>query len=329
MPQATGLSRYAPLPAAASSATGSSEAKPVFHLKVDGGIESLAFSPNRHFMIAGSADGTARIWNITGSMPAECAFLRLDAAVRAVAFASNSRNLAAASASGVVKTFELTSNGLRDGVLLRGSKASIDALAYSSDCMLLAGGGADQTLRLWEPGKGIGAEPKSQIPGHMQAIHTIAFAADGTSIATGSADATARIWALNRIRPGQLSSLPHAGDVVTVSFAPDGRTVATSGKDQVIWLWDVTATKPTVRARLDGHSEGTRLVHFTGDGETVVSVGANDVKNWSPRSGRLRAEWSLPNGTATRFALTADGRYLARGTSSGSIELFRVADKRK
>ena len=329
MPQASGLSRYAPLTAPASQDSGGAEAKPVFRLKVDAGVEALAFSPNRQFLMAGSADGTARVWNITGAAPVECGALRLDAAVRSVAFASNSRTIAASSASGVVKVFDLTSNGLRDGGLLRGSKGAVEALAFSPDCSLLAGGGADQTLRLWEPGKGIGTEPKTQLPGHTRAIHAIAFAADGNSIATGSADATARVWALNRIRPGQMMSLPHTGDVFTVSFAPDGRTVATSGKDQVVWLWDVTATKPTVRARLDGHGEGTRLVHFTTDGETVVSVGANDVKNWSPRSGRLRAEWSLPAGTASRFAITADGRYLARGTAAGTVELFRVADKRK
>jgi WD40 repeat protein len=327
MPQAAGLSRY--VPPTAAEVSGGSEAKPVFRLNTNSPVESLAFSPNRHFLLAGSADGTGRIWNITGASPAESGFFRLDTTVRSLVFSGNSRTIVAGSASGVVKLFEITANGLRDGGLLRGSRGSIDALAFSSDGALVAGGGADQVVRLWEPGKGVGAEPRTQIPGHTQGIHAIAFAADGLTLATGSADATARIWALNRIRPGQQSNLAHASDVLTISFAPDGRTLATSGNDQVVWLWDTTASKPTVRARLEGHSTGTKLVQYTSDGETVVSVGLSEVRNWSPRSGRLRAEWSLPTGTATRFALTADGRYLARGSSLGVVELFRVADKRK
>lgn len=326
MPGIAGLSRLEALP---DPSIHGSEAKAVFRMNAGAGIESLAFSPDRKLLLTGCSDGMARIWDITASTPAEKGSFRLDASVRAVTFASNSRLMAAGSASGVIKLFDLSSGTLRDGGILRGSRNAIEALAFSLDCTLLAGGGADQILRLWEPGKGIGADPRNQLPGHTQTIRAVVFSLDGKSIATASADTTARIWALNRIRPGQQMSLPHGGEVHTTAFSPDGCTLASSGRECVIWLWDVTAAKPTVRARLDGHPGGTNLVQFTSDGDTVVSVGGNEVKNWSPRSGRLRAAWSLPSGAASCFALTVDGRYLARGDSKGVLELFRVAERRK
>jgi len=327
MPGLAGLSRLEP--SATVATLGSLEAKPVSRMAAGSAVESLAFSPNRQLLLAGCADGTARLWNITTGTPAELGFFRLDAAVRAVAFASNSRSVAAGSASGVVKLYDVTANGLRDAGLLRGCRNSIDALAFSPDCSLVAGGGADNTLRLWETGRGVGADPRNQIPGHSQPIRAIAFAADGHSVATGAADSTARVWALNRIRPGQQLSLPHGGEVSTVAFAPDGRTLVAAGREPAIWLWDVTAAKPTVRARLDGPAAATSLVQYSTDGETIVSAGGNAVMNWSPRSGRMRTAWTLPPGTPTRLAVTADGRYLARGDANGTIELFRVADKRK
>ncbi|MFO0802945.1 MAG: WD40 repeat domain-containing protein [Gemmataceae bacterium] len=327
MPGLAGLSRLeSPAP---TLGLAGSEAKPVSRMNAGSGVESLAFSPNRHLLLAGCADGTARVWDITTGTPAEKAFVRLDSAVRAAAFSANSRMIVAGSANGVVKLFDLSSGTLRDGGLLRGSKGAVEAVAFSPDNSLVAAGGADMIVRLWETGKGLATDPRAQIPGHTQAIRAIVFATDGHSLATGSADTTARIWALNRIRPGQQMSYPHGGEVATVAFAPDGRSLVAAGREPAIWLWDASAAKATVRARLDGPPAGTSLVQYSSDGETIVSANGNLVMNWSPRSGRLRASWSLPPGAATRVAVTADGRYLARGDAKGGVELFRVAEKRK
>jgi hypothetical protein len=38
--------------------------------------------------------------------------------------------------------------------------------------------------------------------------------------------------------------------------------------------------------------------------------------------------WELPAGRALSVALTPDGRYLARGMADGTVEVFRVAEKR-
>jgi hypothetical protein len=52
------------------------------------------------------------------------------------------------------------------------------------------------------------------------------------------------------------------------------------------------------------------------------------VINWDVRNKKPQNKWELPAGEATSIALTADGRYLARGKVDGTVELFRVAEKR-
>ena len=307
-----------------------SEAKLLYSLKsLPAAVEALAFSPDRRLLATASHDGTGRIWDVSGSKPTERAAFRILEGIRSLTFAPSGKSLAAGSGAGTISLFDVSPIAVREYRTLRGAKGSVDAVAFSPDGLLVAGGGEDQTLRIWEPGTGIASEPRNLLPGHTQAIRTIAFAPDGKSLATGSRDSSARVWALNRIRPSQQMSLPHGGEVGTVAYSPDGKTLITSGKDKVIWLWDLTALKATVRTRLPGHSGETRLVLMTPDAETVVSVGAgSDVMNWSPRTGRLRRECTLPPSSATRFALTPDGRYLARGMANGSVEVFRVAEKR-
>jgi WD40 repeat protein len=163
----------------------------------------------------------------------------------------------------------------------------------------------------------------------MRPIKALAFAPDGKTLATASQDGTARIWALGGIRASQHSSIPHGGDAHAVSYSSDGKTLATAGPDKVIWLWDLTAAKPTVKTSLTGPDKGSRLVQFSTDGQSLITIADDSrVFDWNLGTGQIRLEWKLPAATVSRVALTADGRYLARGLADGTIEIYRVAEKR-
>ena len=96
----------------------------------------------------------------------------------------------------------------------------------------------------------------------------------------------------------------------------------------MVRLWDVTAIKPTVRAELAAPPGGARLV-LVPDAGSLVSVGdGTRVTNWDARTGKPLREWDVPGGPAAGVALTPDGRYLARGTVAGAVEVYRVAEKR-
>jgi len=293
-------------------------------------VETLAFTPDRKLLASGGRDGTGRIWDVGSSKPGErAAFRKSGEGFRSLAFAPNNRLLVASSANGQVSMIDVSEKAAQEIRVLRGGQASIDALAFSPDGKLVAGAGEDQTLRVWEPGTGPGSEARILLPGHTLPIKALAFAPDGQSLATGARDATARVWALSRIRASQRMSLPHGGEVNAVAYSTDGKMLATAVQDKVIWLWDLTASKPTVRTQLAGHAGGTRLLLFTPEPETMVSIGAEGPAiNWNVRTGKPRHMWELPAGRALSVALTPDGRYLARGMADGTVEVFRVAEKR-
>jgi WD40 repeat protein len=146
-------------------------------------------------------------------------------------------------------------------------------------------------------------------------------------MASGAQDATVRLWTLSRIRSSQRALLQHPAEVVAVAYFPDGKTLATACRDGVVRLWDVTAIKPAVRSEIIAPAGGIRAL-LAPEHDLLVGVGdGTRVLNWNQRGALLR-EWEVPGDPAAAVALTPDGRYLARGTGHGPVELYRVAEKR-
>ena len=281
--------------------------------------------------IGRARDGTARVWNVGSSKPGE----RLhDLQIRrnfprtgvfAHRAPTGRRSRFPERPRLAVRCHRQDRAGVGNPARRGGQVA---ALAFSPDGKRVAGAGEDQTLRIWEPGPGFRGDSRALLLGHTKPINAVAFSPDGLTVATASQDSTVRLWTLGRIRSSQRAVLTHPTEVGSISFLPDGKTLATACRDGMIRLWDITAINPTVRAEFTGLAGGARVL-LALDAGTLVGV--NDgtrVLNWDWRSGKVLSEWEVPGGPASGVALTADGRYLARGPASGSVELYRVAEKR-
>ena len=76
-------------------------------------------------------------------------------------------------------------------IALGGNRDAILALAWSPDGSLLASGGGDGTVRLFEP---LRADGEIGLQGHDEAVETASWSPDGRLLASGAEDGTVRLW---------------------------------------------------------------------------------------------------------------------------------------
>lgn len=82
--------------------------------------------------------------------------------------------------------------------MFTGHTAPVHTVAVSSNGRLMASGGEDRTLIVWDLGTG---KRLKTMTGHTGFIYSVSFNSDSTVLVSGSADGTVRVWDVNKNTP--------------------------------------------------------------------------------------------------------------------------------
>lgn len=269
-------------------------------------VRAVAFSPDGRFLLTGSVDRTARLWDAEKGTP----FAVLDGhsnGVTSVAFSPDGSRVATASGG----TFDSTAR-LYDVVaeselnVLRGHTGKIVMVRFSPDGRRLLSASADGTARLWDVGTARECKP---LAGHDKPLTSAIFSPDGSRIATGSQDGTARLWDGASGEP--VAVMPgHDKGVSSLAFSPDGRLLLAGSLDGQVRLWDGITGE--AKRTLMQHAAGVTAVVFSPDGRLCAS-GALDGTGriWDPATGGSVAELSGHTAAITAVVFNADGSRVA------------------
>jgi WD40 repeat protein len=121
----------------------------------------------------------------------------------------------------------------RRGRTIRRFAAAADALEFSPDGRLLASGGSDNFLRVWDVGSG---RQLYAFVAHQGPVQDVSFSPDGRWIVTAG-PISAGVWSAATGRPLLLLHGP-TQPLHAALFTQDGRTIVTAGYDDTIRTYE-------------------------------------------------------------------------------------------
>ncbi len=200
-------------------------------------------------------------------------------------------------------------------------RAAVRSVAYSPDGGLLAVGGDDHRVTVWDTATGTRHGP--ELVGHSDVVQRVTFSPDGTILASASADASVRLWdvATGRAHGGPLSG--HEAKVSAVVFTPDGDRLASAAEDGTVRLWDVATGRPR-GAPLTADDAALYGVAVSPDGELIAATAADGTVWLWPlgTSDAIGMPIARHPGGASGVAFSPDSALLATSGSDGAIRFW-------
>ena len=240
----------------------------------------------------------------------------------------------------------------------------VASVAISQNGEVIATGGSDNDVKLWDLKTGKEINRFSQ---HLGNVWAVAISPDSQTVASGSADTKIMLW---DVKTGKLKQtlFGHTDQVHAIAWSPDGQTLASGsggvGKDFSVRLWDVASGKET--AVLKGHNDRVYAIAFSADGDKLATGSLDKTINiWDSKSGEILQTldgskfsvdsllftpngqslissdyldikvWNLNTGEANTLkghrdvinaiALSNDGQYLATASKDKTVKLWDLA----
>jgi WD40 repeat protein len=238
-------------------------------------VRHIAFTPSGQQLISASADKTIIIWQRQDKTALE---IRSQSEVKT----------GESPTSPCVQSTDQTSTSESVGIFQKRETLCapdiVNAISISPDGKLLASGGNDKAITLWDLTKDkVVVSDTLKTPDLKKPIsgRGLAFSPDGRYLASGSHDNTAIIWQIETKKPWQFLK-GHTDGVKNLSFSTDSATLATTSEDKTLRLWDVATGKQ--QRVLSGHQNKVLAVSWLGD---YLLTGSDDssLRLWDSRSG--------------------------------------------
>lgn len=206
----------------------------------------------------------------------------------------------------------LTECGFRDAF------GSILAVRLSPDADLLAAGGADGKVRLWNVATG---QSQAVIAASQKWVRSIDFAPSRNRLVVAADDNTVRSWSLDGSQPQDVST--HDDWVMIARYSQDGRFIASAGNSRKVVLRFANGTQSTH----DLHGARIRCLSISSDDQLIVTGDERGTAIvWSVPDSlevqRFECRWAI------RGIAFADGdAAVLAATEHGSLHRWDLADR--
>jgi WD40 repeat protein len=259
-------------------------------------VRSVAFSPDSQWLVAGSSDQHAWLWDVeTGTLLARTPERNLGGHVNTVSSVAfnpadpDGKTLATASWDNTVRLWNIDdSAGDTKFVLLdrlSGHSSSVWTLAYNANGEWLASGSSDHKTILWKPGQvsqiGIVADQLTRD------VWALAKSPNGDQLVAGDDAGNIHVWDFDGKSLKNRKKLKQDGAILSVAYSQDDKWMVSAGTDKIIHVWDVK-TYQEAWSIPKAHDDDIWSVIFSPDDRWLASASYDyTVKIWDTTSRQL------------------------------------------
>jgi len=286
-------------------------------------ILALAISPDGNWVLTGSDDKTAKLWEFKEGKFTLSKILGgregHRKGITSVAFSTSGDSLATGSWDNKIILWKKDGTPLRsfyedvDNLSAMSRYNRISALAFSADGKYLFSGYQSGRVVAWQFKDSRSYHPKYRYKGLRTEVTQLAIAKDGQKVLACTAGKRVMLWDLNG-KKKELLNLVHLTDVICIAFTPESDKILTGLKNNQVKVWHAGNGKETLT--LIGHESLLNSI-FTNGHDVFTADEKGMVRQWELHG--LKEEHvfdELHKKNMSAVNITPDGTLLLTGADS-------------
>ena len=208
---------------------------------------------------------------------------------------------------------------------LTGHAGAVITVTISPSGQVLASGGADRRIILWNMQSGTRLhtiEGRSLLnnSGHGDRVNALCFTPDGSALVSGSDDGTIKLWDLSeRTLISTLSSSEWR--ISAIAISPDGSLLVSGGDNGVIEFWDLE--RGEFIERIWKHKDRISDLCISPDGKALLSSSADhSIRLWDLRTADLINTFHGHRDRIGAMTVSFDWQIMVSGSDDGELTFW-------
>ncbi|XP_065170258.1 autophagy-related protein 16-1 isoform X2 [Atheta coriaria] len=196
-------------------------------------------------------------------------------------------------------------------------EGEVYAVKWSPDRML-ATGGADRKVRLWDVSKG-SPDSRGVLQGSNAGVMSVDFDSTGTLLLGASNDFASRVWSVVDQRLKHTLT-GHSGKVLAAKFLGEASKVVTGSHDRTLKIWDLKS-RACIETKFAGSSCNDLVTADSGGSSIISGHFDKRIRFWDARTDASANDIVL-NGKVTSLDLSRDGKYLVTCVRDDTLKIL-------